>query len=65
MQKIYKSAMRFFAKNPHTNAFVHVLGGIGIGFLLAYPVAGAHPVRWGLLFLGLSIAGHVWAGYRK
>jgi len=44
---------------------VHVLGGIGIGFLLAYPVAGVHPVRWGLLFLGLSIAGHVWAGYKK
>ncbi len=49
------------SKYPQYNAIVHALGGIGIGFLLAYPLAGSHPVRWGLAFLGLSILGHLWA----
>lgn len=65
MQKFYKKMLKYFGKNSSYNAYVHFLGGIGVGFLLAYPLAGIHPVRWGLLFLGLSLAGHIWAGYRK
>lgn len=65
MQKFYKKMLTYFTKHSSYNAYVHFLGGIGVGFLLAYPLAGIHPVRWGLLFLGLSLAGHIWAGYRK
>ena len=65
MQKFYKKMLKYFAKNSSYNSFVHFLGGLGVGFLLAYPIAGIHPVRWGLAFIGLSLAGHVWAGYRK
>ncbi|MBI3385461.1 hypothetical protein HY031_00030 [Candidatus Gottesmanbacteria bacterium] len=61
MTKYYKRAMKYFEKHPNTNSFIHVIGGIGIGFLLTYPLAGSHPVRWGIAFLVLSVLGHVWA----
>ncbi len=68
MMKFYrnyeKKATKYLSKYPKYNAIIHVLGGIGIGFLLAYPVAGSHPVRWGLIFLGLSLIGHLWAGQK-
>lgn len=64
MHKLEKNMMKHFEKNPRFNSYVHVLAGVGIGFLLAYPVAGAHPVRWGLVFLVLSILGHWWAATR-
>ena len=44
---------------------IHALGGVGVGFLLTYPVAGVHPVRWGVACIALAIAGHVWAGMQK
>lgn len=56
--------MKFFAKNPKFNSLVHLLAGMGIGFLLTYPVAGSHPVRWGVGFLALAVLGHVWAATR-
>ncbi len=57
--------MNYMAKHPYYNGVVHVLGGIGIGFLLAYPLTGTHPVRWGVAFLILSLLGHVKAAYLK
>lgn len=67
--KIYKDyerrAMQFFKNNPNYNAMIHIVAGIGIGFLLAYPIAGIHPVRWGLSLIGLSLVGHWWAGRKK
>ncbi len=65
MDKYITNSMKFFSKHPDQNAFVHLLGGIGIGFLLTYPVAGVHPVRWGLLFLLMAAIGHVWAATQK
>lgn len=61
MEKYYKRMMKYFSKNPHFNGLTHVLAGMGIGFLLAYPLAGAHPVRWGVAFLALGLLGHWWA----
>ncbi len=57
----YKRAVRYFTKYPHTNAVIHLFAGMGIGFLLTYPLAGAHPVRWGVALLTLSVLGHLWA----
>lgn len=51
--------VKYMSKHPHYNAGVHWLGGIGLGFLLAYPLAGQHPVRWGVAFLALSLLGHL------
>lgn len=52
---------KYFVKHPEVNSLVHVLVGVGLGFLLTYPVAGIHPVRFGLAFLALGALGHVWA----
>lgn len=48
-------------KYPAYNATIHALGGIGIGILIASPIAGTHPVRFGVTFLVLSILGHIYA----
>jgi hypothetical protein len=63
--KFWKQAMKYFSKYPDQNAFVHLLGGVGIGFMLTYPVANTHPVRWGALFILLAIVGYIWAGIQK
>jgi hypothetical protein len=61
----WKNAMKFFSKYPAQNSFVHLLLGVGIGFLLAYPVVAEHPVRWGALFVLMGAVGHCWAGFQK
>ncbi len=58
-----KKAKDFMKKHPEYNAAVHAIGGVGIGLLIAYPVAGIHPVRWGVAFLILSILGHLYAWF--
>lgn len=55
----------YFKANPYLNAAVHVVIGIGIGILATYPLVGAHPLRWGLLFLGLGLAGHLYPVFIK
>ena len=67
-QSYYKNAVSFFSKHPEFNATIHALGGIGIGIIVANPLAKPHPVRWGLIFMALSLFGHVYAmlsGKRK
>jgi hypothetical protein len=56
-----KKGMAFMKKHPAYNATIHALGGVGIGVLIASPVAGIHPVRFGIVFLTVSILGHVYA----
>ena len=65
MTKYIKSITKYFTKHIEYNSAVHVLIGIGIGALLTYPVAGSHPVRFGVVFLVLGILGHVWAATHK
>lgn len=60
--KYCQQIKKYFAKNPMYNAAVHVLTGIGIGIILARPLAGTHPVRWGIAFLTVALLGHLWAG---
>lgn len=55
-----KKVMAFAKKHPAYIASIHALGGIGIGILVASPIAGIHPVRWGIAFLVLSMLGHVY-----
>ena len=65
MKKYFTSGLKFFQRHPAFNGTTHALGGIGIGMLLTYPVAGNHPVRWALSFLALGLAGHIWAMTHK
>ncbi len=55
-----KQVDSYFKKNPYYSAVVHVVVGVGIGILMTYPVVGSHPMRWGLVFLGLGLAGHLY-----
>ena len=56
-----KKGMTFLKKNPAYNATIHAIGGVGIGILIASPVAGVHPIRFGVAFLVISILGHAYA----
>ncbi len=64
-QKYYKKITAYFSKHVKYNSVVHAIGGIGIGFLLALPLAFPHPVRWGLALLVISLLGHLYAAIAK
>ena len=59
--KYRKKALAYLSKYPEYNAIIHALGGISIGILIASPLVNPHPVRWALVFAGLSIVGHLYA----
>jgi len=56
-----KKGIAFMKNHPAYNAIVHAIGGLGIGILIASPVAGVHPIRWGIAFLIISLLGHLYA----
>lgn len=62
---MYKKIETYFKKHVYYNSAVHVLAGVGIGILLTYPLAGAHPVRWGGLFLAAGLLGHMYPLLKK
>lgn len=62
---MYKQTFSYFKKHPVYTALVHLVGGIGLGFLLAYPIAQVHPVRYGIALLVVSLLGHLYAGMQK
>lgn len=55
--------MEYFKKHPNYNSVVHALGGLGVGVIIASPVAGTHPVRVGVTLLLLSAIGHIYAWF--
>jgi F0F1-type ATP synthase assembly protein I len=65
MNQLCKKLKKYFSKYPLINALIHVCVGVGLGFLLTYPVAGIHPVRWGVVFLTFGLIGHVVAATHK
>ena len=52
--------MAFAKKHPTYVAAIHTIGGIGVGILIASPVAGIHPVRWAAAFIIASLLGHLY-----
>jgi len=62
---MYKKIEQYLKNHAVYNASVHVLIGIGVGMLLTYPLAGAHPVRWGIVFIVLGILGHLYPLTKK
>jgi hypothetical protein len=53
-----KKVLAYFKKYPIYNSLVHVVIGMGLGILVTYPVAGTHPLRWGLGILAIGLIGH-------
>jgi len=56
---------KYFTKHPAFNSLVHLIGGIGIGALLAFPIFGMHIVRWRITLLVVAFIGHLYAWYSK
>ncbi len=56
-----KKVVAFVKKHPAYHATLHGLGGIGVGLMIASPLAGLHPVRWGIVLLMVSLLGHLYA----
>jgi len=63
--RILQQIEKYFASHVRYNSLVHVIAGIGIGILITYPLIGAHPIRWGLVFLGLGVLGHLYPLIQK
>ena len=63
--KMCKNSEKYFSRHPYTNALVHLVGGVGVGILITYPMVGTHPVRWGVTLIALAFIGHVYSYYQK
>ena len=57
----HNEAMKYFKKHPAYLAGVYFLVGIGLGILAARPVFATHPVRWGVILIGLAVVGYLYA----
>lgn len=57
--KWIKRSEKWFSKHVWYASLIHGLAGVGIGILITNPLVGEHPVRWGAVFLGLGILGHL------
>ncbi len=62
---MYKQINQYFKNHVYYNSAMHVLAGIGVGMLLTYPLAGSHPVRWGIAFIVLGVLGHIYPLIKK
>ena len=60
-----KKAMRFMKKHPTYTASIHAIGGVGIGMLIASPLAGVYPFRFGIVFIIIAALGHIYAWVAK
>lgn len=47
------------------NATFHLIPGVGVGVLLASPIFYPHPLRWGLVLIGIGVLGHLYAAWSK
>ncbi|MDO8577238.1 MAG: hypothetical protein Q7R82_02755 [Candidatus Daviesbacteria bacterium] len=62
---IIKQIEKYFSSHVRYNSLVHVIAGIGIGILITYPLAGVHPVRWGIALVAIGILGHLYPLLKK
>jgi hypothetical protein len=54
-----KKMSKYFVKHPMGNAMAHLMLGMGAGFILTYPLAASHPVRWGAVFFAVGVVMHI------
>jgi len=50
-----KSMEKYYKKHPMMLMKISALAGVGVGMLLARPLAGEHPVRWGVAFIAAAL----------
>jgi hypothetical protein len=58
-----KKAISYLKKHVEFNAFIHALGGIGFGILLANLLSGIQTmlIILGVIFCALSLLGHLYS----
>lgn len=57
---MYKKVENYFKKHPYFNSAVHIVAGAGFGVLVTYPLVGEHPLRVGVVLLGIGVLGHLY-----
>lgn len=60
VKKVYKKLVKYMSTHATYNAGVHLMIGMGIGILAAWPVFLPHPVRWGVGLIALGLLGHLY-----
>ena len=58
---MFKKGLKYMSKHPTFNGSLHAIGGIGVGIIIASPIIGTHPVRWGIALMAIAALGHVYA----
>lgn len=51
---------KYLSKHVWYNSLLHAIGGLGLGVLLARPMAADHPVRWGVALIAIATLGHLY-----
>lgn len=59
VRNLHKNLSEYMAGHPIYNSIVHVVGGVGVGILIARPYV-VHPIRVGLVLLALALLGHIY-----
>ena len=62
---MWNKVAKYFSKHVVYSSMVHVIGGVGIGIILARPMAADHPMRWGLALIAVSLLAHVYPLWMK
>ncbi|OGH12478.1 MAG: hypothetical protein A2857_02355 [Candidatus Levybacteria bacterium RIFCSPHIGHO2_01_FULL_36_15] len=60
-----KKIEKYFTKHVYANSLTHLAVGLGLGVLLTHTMFDPHPLRFGVLFLGLGLLGHAYAYQSK
>ena len=53
--------MGYLKEHQVYTSTIHFIGGVGIGILIASPLAGSNPVIWGVSLMAISLLGHLYA----
>lgn len=57
---MFKKIEKYFKSHPFYNSSVHLIGGMGLGIFITYPLVGEHPLRWAIVLLSVGILAHLY-----
>ncbi len=56
----WKRGVKSMSRHPWFNSWSHLVAGVGIGIIVARPLAVDHPIRWGVGFLAVFVLMHLY-----
>jgi hypothetical protein len=57
---VVKKVIDFVKKHPTYNGTIHALGGLGVGFVIAYYFSGMNLILWGVILIIIAGVGHIY-----